>query len=68
MVNFGLEWAIWVYPQLWVTPFLLCMANRMDTNHPCMENCQKGEFSLKEIENETQILGSVKIDQIAWTS
>ena len=26
MVIFGLEWAISVYPQLWVTPFLLCMA------------------------------------------
>ena len=31
---------------------------------PVWKSVKKGEFSLKEIENETQILGSVKIDQV----
>ena len=31
---------------------------------PVWKSVKKGENSLKEIENETQILGSVKIDQV----
>ena len=31
---------------------------------PVWKSVKKGEFSLKEIENETQILGTVNIDQV----
>ena len=38
--------------------------NRMIQIIPVWKSVRKGENSLKEIENETQILGTVKIDQV----